>query len=168
MSEETTVKAPETAVPQTGVDTQTAAPQSPTNAEVDLAAELVKTQQERENYKRGMLKAKGKLPEDDEITPELIEDIVSKKVQEALDNKKDAEYEAREKALTAKLIKENQELKLATQNRSQVSSGTGQGASIDSSPQVKTTYFSEEQLAELKKRGVDPEKVKENILKRQA
>ena len=164
MPEEQAVETVETAAPQPGVEeTGTVAPQSPTNAEVDLAAELERTRTERENFKRGMLKAKGKLPEEEEV-PSNIDEIVQKKVEEAIYSKQEAELEAREKALTEKLIKENRELKLATQNRSQINTGTGQGASIETT-QVKDNYFSDEQLADLKKRGLDPEKVKANIQK---
>lgn len=162
------VETTENAAPQVGVEAQgTVAPQAPTNAEIDLAVELEAVRLERDNYRRMGLKAKGKLPQDevDAMDSDMLDEVVSRKVAEALSNSRDAELEAREKALLDKVIKENKELKLATQNRAQINSGTGQGTSQEA-PKSSDAYFSDEQLAELKRRGVDPEKVKANILKR--
>lgn len=159
------VETAENAAPQPGVESPgTVAPQTPTSAEVDLAAELEAVRTERDNYKKGMLKSKGKLPEDEE-NQENLDEVIARKVQEALNSTRDADLEAREKAAIEKILKENRELKLATQNRSQIGAGAGQGASIESQPSTTDTFFSAEQLAEFKKRKLDPEKVKQNILR---
>lgn len=155
----------ETAAPQAGVENnETNAPKSPTQSEVDLAAELEKTRLERDNYKRGLLKAKGKSEEIDDIDEDKIQSIIDARIKEALESSKNEELEKREAELIEKLIKENKELKLAQANRSQVSS-SGQGGGYSEQKPTEDKFFSAEQLAELKKRGVDPEKVKENILK---
>lgn len=160
------VETTETAAPQPGVENQSAvAPLAPTQTEVDLATELETVRIERDNYRKGMLKAKGKLDDVDTSDPVALEEIVQRKVAEAILNTRDAELEAREKALMDKVIKENRELKLATQNRAQINASTGQGASIETKD-TPDAYFSAEQLTELKARGLDPEKVKANILKR--
>ena len=61
------------------------------------------------------------------------------------------------------ILKTNQELKVALHNRSQLGN-TGQGASTEQGKQGDT-YFTPDQLAFFKKRGLDPEKVKANIVK---
>lgn len=162
------VETTETAAPQTGVETTgTEAPTVPTSAELDLATELEAVRKERDNYKQGMLKAKGKLPEQETGVPlEKLDEIVSSKVQEILSSNRDAELEAREKSVVEKILKENRELKVAMQNRSQLSVGSGAGAGT--SPSMSPTsdnFFSAEQLADLKRRNIDPEKVKQNILR---
>lgn len=63
------------------------------------------------------------------------------------------------------ILKTNNELKVAIRNRSQIGN-TGQGSNTEESTKQGSTYFTAEQLAHLKKRGLDPEKVKANILRK--
>lgn len=60
------------------------------------------------------------------------------------------------------MAKENSELKIALKN--QPGSPTGSGTNQDKL-EVKTEFFTKEQLEELKVRGVDPQKVIENYRK---
>lgn len=162
MSEDT--KAVETVVnaaPQPGVDTVPAAPHVPTIAEVELSAELEAVRIEKDNYKRGLLKAKGKLPDDEQ--PDL-DQLVSQKVAEALESSKASDLERKEKELVDKILQENKELKLARQNREQISTAP-QGTGNTGTTSTTDTFFSPEQLAYFKQRKLDPEKVKANILK---
>lgn len=160
MSEEKAVETVVTAAPQPGVDSVPVAPQVPTNAEVELSAELEAVRKEKDNYKRGLLKAKGKLDDDQ---PNLDE-LVSQKVAEALNASKEAELDKKEQVLVEKVLKENQEMKRALQNREQISSAP-QGTGNTGTPSTTDSFFSPEQLAYFKQRKLDPEKVKANILK---
>lgn len=121
-----------------------------------------------ENYQKGMLKYKSKYRElagDEEeeekptITKEDIAEIVRNTIKETLPTieKKDDEVE--------KIKIQNSELITALRNRGQVSSNTSKGSNLDK-PEVNTnTYWSPEQIAELKARGLDPEKVRQNLPK---
>jgi len=132
--------------------------------------EKEQAERDRDNYKKGMLAAKGKKSAgDEEVTePEDIETIVSRKVSEALKLKEQEATRQREKDLVAKLIKENKELKIARANNSQIGSGSP-SATPSEGPTVQTDkFFSAEQLAYLKSRKLDPEKVKANMLKNKA
>lgn len=139
---------------------------------VDLAEKLEKTleqlaksEEERDNYKRGMLKAKGKTDEDEDDDSE--EEKLFKKLEARL---KDSETEkARKEAadLTKQLIKRNKEMEEALKNKSQMS-GAATGTGTESQLKVGDNQLSEAQLAELKKRGWNEEKIarfKQNLLK---
>ena len=109
-----------------------------------------------------MLSAKSKLktmpePEDDDA------DDLDKRIQAALEARDEAQKLKRQEEIARNLIKQNRELKVALQNRAQVSSAPS-GAS-DKSSDVKEKFFSDEQLSYFKKRGLDPETVRKNIEK---
>lgn len=164
---------------------EAAAPQpetvaTPTATEVDYEAllaekdaELARVRDEKENYRKGMLKAKGKLPQDEgsddnDASPENLEAIVERKVQEKLLNTREAQIQAeRDQALKA-VLKRNKELELALKNRAQVASSSGQGSNLDK-PEVKSdSFFSNDQIASLKAKGWSDEKIaklKENLVK---
>ncbi len=164
MLEQQAVEKSENAAPQLGVETKSAV--APVAQEiVDIATELEIVRQERDNYKKGLLKAKSKLNDFD--SEEDLESKIASIVEKQITERRNIELENKEKELLEKVIKENRELKIAMQNRSQISSGVGQGASSGIMGEVKENYFTPEQLAYFEKRKIDPEKVKQNILKNQ-
>lgn len=121
---------------------------SSANEGVDLADALAqalereeKITKERDNYKEGMLKAKGKLPADDK-TGEEKQGADSPEVKSAIE----------------KLLLRNKELETAATARSQIGSG-GQGASTDTTMKVGDNLLSEDQVKELKARGWDDVKI---------
>ncbi len=129
---------------ETAVETkiETAATQSetvvaPTATEVDFEAELAKANdkiaklgEEKENYRKGMLKAKGKLPDEDDNSSndEDVDSKVKRLVQEEMLKSKEAQAIAEKDALVMNLARTNKELSLALKNRQGVSSQTGQGS----------------------------------------
>jgi len=163
------VQNPQDASPETGVKAE-----SPTSApEVDLVAEYEKLLQEnarmmeeRDNYKKGMLSAKAKLKgraEDfEEEEPETSEeDRIAAIARKVYLETESARLEKKKEEAIQKLLRENKELKLREQSRSQLSSAPG--SSAPDKPESNPSPWSKEQLAELKRRGVDPTKVFENF-----
>lgn len=149
-----------------------------TQQEVDLAKELEETRQQlakktevAENYKRGMLKAKGKIPGDDQMDdgqPEDMEEKMRRIAREEQANSEVAQLQAKEKAQLDAILKRNKELELALRNRGQITN-TSAGGSNEDKPEVKTdSYFSPEQIAGFKKQGKSDawiETVKKNMIK---
>lgn len=132
-------------------------------------AELAKVKEERENYKKGLLKAKGKLP-DSELPGEHeqdLEELVNRKVEEKLLDTREAQIQKEKAELLEKALKENRELRLAAANRAQIPSGS-QGSSSETTVEPTGQFFSDAQIAELKKKGWDDKKIealKKNVLK---
>lgn len=134
-----------------------------------LADSLKKAEEERENYKQGMLLREKKLKDlksqgvfqDDEDDEDKETKLVNRVV-EAL-RPIIAQPAKQEESITEKLNRQVAELKLAVQNRSQVTS-TSAGNSTESTD-VKTEFWSPAQLAFFKERGLDPNKVKANMTK---
>lgn len=135
-----------------------------------LQAEKEKIEAEKENYRKGLLKAKGYLPNEYPDTGEVpadIEEVVKKVISETLLDEKSRSTSEQERKLTEQLIAENKrlnELNLSLSNRSQVSSvGSSSGGE---KLEVKSSgFWTKEQEAELKKKGLDPEKVRTNFQK---
>lgn len=124
-------------------------------------AELAKVRAEKENYRRGMLKAKGKLPDEDDISSndEDIDAKIDRKVEEKYLATREAQVLAEKDALVIASAKKIKELSLALKNRSQVSSSTGQGSNQDR-PEVRTdSTLSEDQLSSLRAKGWDDKKI---------
>ena len=149
------------AQPKTETSTQTAE----VDYEVELQkkdAEIAKVREEKENYRKGMLKAKGKLPDEDDNSSNEDEDLDSKidrKVQERLLATREATILSEKEALVSSLAKKNKELSLALKNRGQISTSSGQGSNEDR-PEVKTDdYFSADQVNALKAKGWSDEKI---------
>lgn len=125
---------------------------SPTKEEVAELAEALaqsleredKTAKERDNYKQGMLKAKGKLKasetEEEEVTTET-KDTSSELI-----------------GVVKTLLKRNQEMETALVNRSQISTA-GQGSSSETKVEVGDNLLSPDQLKDLKGRGWNDEKI---------
>ena len=117
----------------------------------------------------GKLKAKGKLPEeDDNSSEEDLDAKIDRKVQERLLATQEAQAVSEKDALVVSLAKKNKELALALKNRSQVMNTSGQGSNEDK-PEVKVEKtLSQEQLNVLKAKGWSDKKIeayKQNLTK---
>ena len=169
-------KGVETKTENAPVQQETVATQTATEVDYEAIiaakdAEIAKVAAEKENYKKGLLKAKGKLPEDDQSDTDSLEDmetIIDRKVTEKLLSTKEAQLQAeRDNALKA-VLKRNKELELALKNRGQITSASGSGSNQDK-PEVRTdNYFSPEQISALKAKGFDDKKIetlKNNLAK---
>ncbi len=142
---------------------------TPTTTEVDYEAvlaqkdkELSEVKQERENYRKGMLKAKGKLPEEEESdnsTPEGMEALIDRKVQEKFLSTREAQLQADKDAAIKALAKRNKELETALKNRGQVTSPSAAGSNQDRQEGKTDTYFSNEQISALRAKGYDDAKI---------
>lgn len=121
---------------------------------------LAKVAAERENYKRVALSKKGK--DDNETEDEKIARIVAQQLQESTE----ARLLREKDEIAKKALQENKELKVALKNRAQVGTSASTGGG-QSTTDVKTDFWTAEQLAYFKKRNIDPEKAKENYLKLQ-
>ena len=164
----------ETPAVETKVEAAAAQPETvvtPTTTEVDYEAKLAeanakiaKISEEKENYRKGMLKAKGKLPDEDDNSSNGEEDIDSKVkrlVQEQLLQTQEAQAQAEKDMLIADMAKKNKELTLALKNRGQISTATGQGSNEDK-PEVKVEKtLSTDQIASLKAKGWSDKKIEE-------
>lgn len=132
-------------------------------------AQIAKLTEERDNYKTVALARKGKLPADNELLGEDFDEMLKAKVQEALVDTEINRMTNERNAETAKIIRENVELKLALKNRP----GSGLGSDSGASGEVKDNVFSTQQLESLKQTAIrlktDPEKyiekAKTNFLK---
>lgn len=134
--------------------------------EAELAkkdAELAKTRQERENYRKGMLKAKGKIPDEDDNSSndEDLDAKIDRKVQERLLETSEARIQADKDALIQSMAKRNRELTIAIRNRGQISDGTGQGSNQDKAPGRTDNTLSNDQIASLKSKGWSDKKIEE-------
>lgn len=159
----------ETAVVQPVIEPTTDGSQDLAAVLAETNAELIKTREERENYKKGLLKAKGKLPDDGasvgDGTSETQEEMLRRIVREEQSRSKEALLEAKKDALTETLLKQNRELRLTIQGKASAGSGVVGGGQDKNDTKPTTEFFSATQLEEIKKKGLDPEKVKENLLK---
>ena len=123
--------------------------------------ELAKAQEDRDNYKKVALARKGKLANDSEFFAEGSETelSVAEQVRLALLESDVEKKQAEAKRAQDKLIKENQELRLALKNQP---SSTAGGSGSGSTATVKDNFFSETQLVQLRERAkrnnIDPEK----------
>lgn len=162
MSEQTVEKKVETAVatPTEEVTVNT--------SEVDYEAvlkqkdqEIEQVRKEKENYRKGMLKAKGKIPDDssgdDEI--ENMEALIDRKVTERFLSTKEAQLQAEKDNALKAVLKRNKELEVALKSRGQILDTSASGANLDR-PEVKTdTYFSKDQIQALKAKGWSDAKI---------
>lgn len=107
----------------------------------------VKAESDRDNYKLGLLKAKGKTATDGNEGKETISPETTSAIE--------------------KLLLRNKELETAAVNRSQTGSG-GQGTSTETTFKVGDNMLSDAQLQDLKQRGWDDTKIalfKKNLQK---
>jgi len=127
---------------------------APTDIEVELAItkeRLAKAEEERDNYKTGLLKEKGKITEDELINDEnreTVNMVIDKRVKIALLDSQIVQDKIKERELTERLLKENKELRVALKSKSQPTN-TGQGSGSDEDKEIKKDFFSKEQEAEI-------------------
>lgn len=126
-------------------------------------AEIASLTRDRDNYKKGLLKSKGKIteeePSSDVYEQPQIEEIVAKQVQEALHAAKLNQIEAEKNALIEKALRENKELKIALANKQGISTAPS-GTSSDTSTS-STSYWSPDQIKELKDKGFTDEMIRQ-------
>lgn len=127
----------------------------------EITANLHQVAAERENYKQGLLKAKGKVSTDEEDLDEKI----ARTVEEKLASSKEAQLLKEKEETIQQLSEKNKELKVALQSRFQVSTLTSGGSQERDLEKIESPKFSEQQLAYFKKKGLDPNKVWENLQK---
>lgn len=123
-------------------------------------ANLEKVAAERENYKKVALSKKKGESNDDEDEEERFRRIAR---EEALKTQ-EAQLNQQKDEIIKRALQENKELKVALKNRAQVGTGAAQGGG-QSTTEVKTDFWTPEQVAYFQKRGIDPDKVKDNYLK---
>lgn len=143
---------------------------APTQPEVDYEAvlaqkdaELAKVREEKDNYRKGLLKAKGKIPDvsSDNDGIEDAESMTRRIVQETLLSTKEAQLQAdKDNALKA-VLKRNKELELALKNRGQVTDTSSQGSNQEKPEGKKDNTLSNEQLNGLKSKGWSDKKIEE-------
>lgn len=143
-----------------------------TSTEGDAEAMIAQLQAERDqalklagNYKNGMLKAKGKLPSDDDLDGETDEERTRRIIREEMAESRISEIDTQTDALLKKLAKENKELKLAQMNKPPIPSSD---TSHSESQKVQDTLVTEEQLKAFKAKGwsdQDIERYKKNLQK---
>lgn len=123
--------------------------------------QLAKVAAERENYKRVALSKKGKSNNDeDESDDERIVRIVDERLQDSTQ----AQLLKEKDEIARAAVKKVNELTVALRNRSQVGTSAASGGG-QSSVSSTNEFWTDEQKAYFKKRGIDPEKARENYLK---
>ncbi len=148
-----------------------------TPGEADLLDEFQKVLTENEklrvseaNWKKvGLAKKRGEpVPEEfQNLTEEEIDKRAEEKAERLVAEKQLQESEQKQRDIALKALKENRELKIALRNRSGIAT-TPTGTGAPDLAKSKDTFWTAEQLAYFKKKGLDPNKVKENYLKLKA
>lgn len=151
---------------------------TPTTTEVDYEAllkqkddELAQVRTEKDNYRKGLLKAKGKIPVDyqaDTDEPEDAESMTRRIVQETLLSSKESQLQAEKDQALKAVLKRNKELEIALKNREQINSSSGDGSNQEKPEGKKDNYFSNDQISALRAKGYDDKKIetlKENMRK---
>ncbi len=135
-------------------------------------AELAKVQTEKENYRKGLLKAKGKLPEDYQLDLDDSEEDADTRtrriVREEFLQTKEAQLQAEKDQTTKAALKRIKELEIALKNRGQVTATSGEGSNQDKPEGKKDNYFSNDQISALRAKGYDDKKIellKQNMTK---
>jgi hypothetical protein len=120
-------------------------------------ARIAKLAEERDNYKRGMLMAKGKLDKDDDDNQQPdIREIAREEARAMLAETDFGKAVQERDELITRIAKENKELKLAIGNRP--GTGTSQGGNQESE-KPKDNTLSEAQERDLRARGWDDKKI---------
>lgn len=124
-------------------------------------AEIAKLIEERDNYKKVALKRLGKLEGDEAFMAGDKDEkglTVAEQVREELLKKEISIKEQEREAEVKRILRENNELRLALKNRPD----NGVGGGSNSGAEVKDNVFSQSQtdalIARAKKLGIDPEK----------
>lgn len=125
-----------------------------------LEEDIAKIAAERENYKKVALSKKGKSDEDEENPDEKMRRIAR---EELLATKEGQLIKEKDELLNSAAKKIN-ELTVALKARGQVGASASTGGG-QSTIEVKTEFWTPEQMAYFKRHNIDPEKVKDNYLK---
>lgn len=162
----------EAAIVEDGVENlETIAPESHSQ-DVDYEAllrekdkELEKLARERENYKQGMLRAKGKASEEELFADEVSqEDRIRSMIREEMLSTESAKLAQEREEILARALRENKELRLSNKTKSQKGSAPVASSTNQERPKSDVPFWTEAQLAVMKSRNIDPEKAKENYL----
>lgn len=162
----------ETTIENPAADTQVEAKPSVTLEEYNALQErLTKIEAEKDNYKKGLLQAKGKLPEDEPyfdesptVTPETIAEIVRKELAAKELDQEHANLLKQKEDLLQKVLRENEELRLATIAKSKAGQTPSSGG-VSLKPETSASFWSPEQEAAIRAKGLDPEVVRQNFMK---
>ena len=127
-------------------------------------AEIERIREEKNNYKRGMLIAKGKIKEEEIEEDEDLDAKIDRKVNEKLFDARISEAQKSKEELLNKALKENEEMKRVMRNRG-ISAPSSMGSNLDKPEVNVTSGFSPEQEADLRARGLDPKEVWKNLPK---
>lgn len=140
------------------------------SSEIDYATEYEKLLQEnvkiasdRDNYKTGLLKAKGKIPSDEEEND--MEARITARVKSELLSAKEADIQARKDELVKQSFAKVKELSLALKNPK---GSPGQTSSTEGMTSRTDNTLSPDQIATLKAKGWDDKKIelfKKNLSK---
>ena len=157
----------ETKVEAAAATTESVVTQSTTEVDYEAVlaqkdAEIAKVREEKENYKKGLLKAKGKLPEDyqsDAGDSEDMETLIDRKVQERFLTTKEAQLQSEKDSALKAVLKRNKELETALKSRSDISSVSGTGSNQEKPAGKTDNFFSNEQIASLKAKGYSDAKI---------
>ena len=124
--------------------------------------QLTKTERDRDNYRAATLVYKGKEVEisDLDLTdPTQTRAYVDRIVEERLLAERNSSAKKSYDAFADRLARENKELKLALTNKVSVANA-GAGGGVNENSESKVSYWSPEQIADLKKRGWSDDKIK--------
>ncbi len=131
---------------------------------VDLAEALnsaleraEKAEKDRDNYRDGMLSAKGK--KQTAVEDETDEDKIARLVLEKLAENERTNSDSDVKKLVPQLIRRNKELELAMQAKNAAGTTAAGGGSTDTTPKPSDNMLSEAQMQGLKARGWDDKKI---------
>jgi hypothetical protein len=174
MKEET--KGVEAKIENAPIQSETVATQEATQVDyeallADKEAKLARIEQERDNYKKGLLRAKGKLPEDyqtDSDETETQEQMFRRIAREERLSAEEAQLLADKDNAYKAVLKRNKELEVALKNRGQISSSSAQGSNQDKPEGKADNYLSNDQVAYFKAKGWNDKKIeafKENSKK---
>lgn len=125
---------------------------------------LDKAERDRDNYKKGLLARKRGEPIPEQLEEDEVERRAEEKAKELFKEAQLTEALKKKDEIALKALKENRELKIALKNRSGIVTTPSGGSQPDPAPS-KDTFWTADQLAYFKKRGLNPDKVKENYLK---
>jgi uncharacterized Zn finger protein len=129
----------------------------------ETQANLDRVAAERENYKKVALAKKNKISDGDD--GETEDERIARIVAEQLQTSTEAKLLKEKEDIAQRALKENKELKVALQARSQIGTSSAQGGGQGTTMETKVDFWTSDQLAYFKKKGIDPEKAKENYLK---
>ena len=160
--EKEVVKAPDN---QEEVKESVASPDDPEVKIAKLEEALAKTTRDRDNYRNATLTLKGKEVENfDPNDPEQLDALITKKVRDTL---AESESERALQSLVAEAkasAKREKELRRALSSKAastSIAGGGGAGSGEIAGSEKQTSYFSQEQVAELKARGLSDAQIKQ-------